>query len=444
GDGYIVARLMAECGADVSVYSLARPKPGTDAEKAASLWSGDVLSFDDFLPQSNQGLLIDAVFGSGFRGVLPDTVANALARANACGMKKIAVDVPSGLHGDTGLSELGISYDATVTFFRKKPGHISGQGPSVVGQLTVADIGVRADFTGTHAPMIFENTPSLWGNHRPERNRDTHKYRQGHVAVFSGPKYKTGAARLSALAAARSGAGAVTILGSDAALDIHANHVSSIMLKQCSRGGANGALVALNKLRAVVLGPGFDDYEEARSITNICLSPEQKLNLSLVLDADGITAFADLSEELFALSRQKLAPMLVLTPHEGEFARIFPDIAGDQTLGKLQKAQAAAERSNAIIVFKGADTIIAAPASSGNGLAAINTNGSTALATAGSGDVLAGIIAGLMAQNMAPFYAACAAVWMHGEAGKYAGPICIAEDLVDALRYIEVDRVTNL
>lgn len=439
GDGYIVARLMAECGADVHLYALADPKSGTDAEKAAALWPGDVLSLDEFMPESDQGLLIDAVFGAGFSGKLPRVVANALARANACRMKKLAVDVPSGLHGDTGLSDLGISYDATVSFFRKKPGHISGKGPSIVGELTVADIGVHADFTGNLVPVVFENTPALWRDHMPEHERETHKYRQGHAAVFSGPKYKTGAARLSALAAARSGAGAVTILGSDAALDVHASHVSSIMLKQCAKGDGGTALAELNKLRAVVLGPGFDDYAEARSITNVCLSPDQNLNLPLVLDADGITAFADQPEELFALSRQCQVPMLVITPHEGEFARIFPDIAADQTLGKLQKAQAAASRSNAIVVFKGADTIIAAPESSRKGgLAAINTNGTTSLATAGSGDVLAGIIAGLVAQNMSPFYAACAAVWMHGEAGQQAGPICIAEDLVDALRSVHL------
>lgn len=438
GDGYVVARLMKDRGIDVRLYALGEPKPDTDAALAAEHWQGEVLSFDEFQPDTEGGLLIDAVFGAGFKGKLPDNVVAALARANECGMRKLAIDVPSGLEGDTGQLDFDIKFDATVTFFRKNPGHISGRGPEVCGALTVADIGVRADFGGAHAPTVFENTPALWRDQMVGRLRTTHKYIQGHVAVFSGPKYKTGAARLSAMAAARVGAGAVTILGSDDALDVHANHVSSIMLKQCVRGGAPQVFADLNKLRALVLGPGFDDLEEAKAITELCLSNKADVQVPLVLDADGITAFADNPAELFALSQKSQNSNLVITPHEGEFARLFSDLAADQALGRLQKAQAAAQRANAIIVYKGADTIIATPASKSTSmaLAAINTNATSALATAGSGDVLAGIIAGLMAQGMSPFYAACAAVWMHGEAGKLAGPVCIAEDLVEVLRCV--------
>lgn len=434
GDGYVVARLMAERGSDIRLYALAEPKPDTDAALAAAQWRGDVLSFDAFQPDSDQGLLVDAVFGAGFKGSLPESVAQALARADACGMAKLAVDVPSGLGGDTGLSDIDINFDATVTFFCKKPGHISGQGPPLCGALTVADIGVRADFAGEHAPAVFENAPTLWGDQVAERRRNTHKYVQGHVAVFSGPRHKTGAARLSAMAAARAGAGAVTLLGSEEALDVHANHVSSIMLKTCERGDAQKAIGELNKPRAIVLGPGFGDFEEARSIVTSCLAPNESINLPLVLDADGLTAFAADPEALFQLARESGKCELVLTPHEGEFARLFPDLAADAALGRLQKAQAAAERANAVIVLKGPDTIIASPAS----YSAINTNATSALATAGSGDVLAGIIGGLIAQGMAPFYAACAGVWLHGEAGKQAGPVCIAEDLVEALRRVHL------
>ena len=440
GDGYIVARLMRERGADVHLYALANPKAGTDAALAAALWQGDVSTFDDFQPSNNRGLLIDAVFGAGFKGSLPNNVKTALTRANKCGMRKLAVDVPSGLYGDTGKVDFELECDATVTFFRKKLGHLCGRGPDMCGELIVADIGVRTDFNNEHVPTVYENTPATWNDQLPARIRNTHKYLQGHVAVFSGPKYKTGAARLSAMAAARSGAGAVTLLGSNDALDVHATHVSSIMLKQCMKDDAREALDALNKLRAIVLGPGFDDLAEARAITEICLSSDAGFELPLVLDADGITAFADNPEALFELSRTHPKPALVLTPHEGEFARLFPDLAADEALGKVQQAQAAAQRANAVIVFKGADTIIAEPRlnDASDAVAAINTNGTPALATAGSGDVLAGVIAGLMAQNMSPFYAACAAVWMHGEAGKIAGPVCIAEDLVEALRGIQL------
>lgn len=441
GDGYIVARLMAERGIKVQLYALAPTKQGTDAALAAALWHGDVLSIDDFSPENGEGILIDAVFGAGFKGRLPDIVSDALYRAEATGMRKLAVDVPSGLHGDTGNTDLDIKYDATVTFFRKKPGHISGMGPELCGELTVSDIGVRADFSDLHAPSIYENSPKLWRDQLVRRDRNTHKYVQGHVAVFSGPKHKTGAARLSAMAAARAGAGAVTILGSDSALDVHASHVTSIMLKSCELGGAPQALTGLNKLRAVVLGPGFDVFAEARSIARTCLATDQNVKLPLVLDADGISAFSEDPDALFALARESQNPALVLTPHEGEFARLFPDLAADPKLGRLQKAQAASERAHAVIVLKGPDTIIATPAcqSTGNKLAAINTNATSALATAGSGDVLVGIVAGLIAQGMAPFYAACAGVWIHGEAGKQAGPVCIAEDLLEALRVVQVN-----
>ncbi len=439
GDGYVVARMMKHRGADVRLYALAKPKPGTDASLAAQLWDGEVLTFEDFRCEGSNGLLIDAVFGAGFTGKLPEAVSDVFRRAQNYPMRKLAIDVPSGLYGDTGLFSFAMPFDATVTFFRKKPGHICGYGPEICGEITVADIGVRADFADEHRPAIFENSPALWRDQLQDRLRGTHKYRQGHVAVFSGPRFQTGASRLSAQAAARVGAGAVTLLGSEGALDVHANHVTSIMLKELETQDARQALASLNNVSAGVLGPGFGDFEEARELCVSCLQSNADTSLkTFVMDADAISSFAADPEQLFAATHANPETTVVLTPHEGEFDRLFPDLAADNTLGKLQKTLAAAKRAHSVIIYKGSDTVIASPDDEldGEALAAINTNGTTALATAGSGDVLAGIIAGLAAQGMKPFFAACAAVWMHGEAGRKSGPICIAEDLVDALRMV--------
>lgn len=435
GDGYVAARLLAATGREVRLYALAPPKSGRDAAIAASFWNGAVLPISAYCPEPGGGLLVDALFGAGFRGSLPGDAAAALERAAASGVPRLAVDVPSGMSGDTGLYESGIPFDATVTFFRKKPGHVLGAGPEVCGQVFVADIGVRADPVVARSPAAFENDPVLWQAELPIRARQTHKYRQGHAAVFSGPELRTGAARLSAQAAARIGAGAVTLLGTTDALRVHAGHVTSIMLEPCEKGAAEAILPRLNGLRSVVLGPGFSDLEEARAIARLCLSPEcagRAGPVPLVLDADGLTAFAANPAALFDLARGHAEPALVLTPHHGEFARLFPDIAAEAAFAKLAQTQKAADRSGAVVLFKGADTVIAFPG--GTPRPVINTNGTPALATAGSGDVLAGIIAGLLAQGMPAFDAACAGAWLHGEAGRRAGPVCIAEDLIDALK----------
>lgn len=423
GDGYVAARRLAARGRDVHVYALGPPKPGKDAHHAAQRCTGPVHPLEAFCAQDGQGLVIDALFGAGFRGALPAVALDALTHAKAQGMARLAVDVPSGLAGDSGLCGHGIAFDATVTFFRKKPGHVSGAGPDLCGRLILADIGVQAP--PDLIPAAFENAPALWQADLPRRGRGTHKYRQGHVAVFSGPPLQTGAARLCAQAAARAGAGAVTLLGSDAALGVHAAQVSSIMLRPYAVGEAGAALDSLNGVSAVALGPGFGDLAEARAIAQACFTRA----LPLVLDADGITAFA---ADPAALWNRPASSPLILTPHHGEFARLFPDLAADHTMGKLTKTQAAAQRVGAVVLYKGADTVVAGPDALRPPV--INTHATPALATAGSGDVLAGVIAGLLAQGMGGAEAACAGAWLHGEAGRRAGPICIAEDLVDALK----------
>jgi hydroxyethylthiazole kinase-like uncharacterized protein yjeF len=420
GDGYVAARILAESGHAVRLYALAQPKPGTDAALAAETWSGAVDGFDAFAPGPGD-LVIDAVFGAGFSGALPDPVKAALERAADAQCPVLAVDLPSGVNGDTGQGADAIGCVGTVTFYRRKPGHLLYPGRALCGETIVADIGVRAA-----APTkAFENAPALWRDRLPQPADDTHKYARGAVAVFSGPRHGTGASRLAAMAAQRAGAGAVTILGHPNALDIHAAHVTSIML----RAWGDDPLAMLDGLKgigAVVLGPGLGDPDRARLWAPSILRAGGP---ALVLDADGITAFADDAQPLFEAARALADDVLVLTPHAGEFARLFPDLATGCDAGKLAMARAAAHRAGGIVVLKGPDTVIAAT----DGRAAINANATPALATAGSGDVLAGAIAGLAAQGMPAFEAACAAVWLHGEAGRAAGALAIAEDLIAAL-----------
>lgn len=417
GDGYVAARILAERGVVVRLYALKAPRPDSDAEWAARRWAGTVETLDALVPHAGD-LVIDALFGAGFSGGLPDPVKAVLGRCRDVGCPVLAVDLPSGVNGDTGEGEDAIACPATVTFYRNKPGHLLFPGRALCGVIETADIGVRAAAT----PQTWQNGPALWT--LPRHRADTHKYARGAVAVLSGPRHGTGAARLSAMGAQRSGPGAVTILGHPDALDIHAAHVTSIMLRPLSDDPL-AALQALKGLGAVVLGPGLGDFALARRLAPAILTETEAM---LVLDADGISAFANDPSPLFEAARTGGAERLVLTPHAGEFARLFPDIA-DGDGGKLAKARQAADRSGGIVLFKGADTVIAAP----DGRAAINANATAALATAGSGDVLAGIIAGLAAQSMPAFEAACAAVWLHGEAGRRAGSHAIAEDIAGAL-----------
>lgn len=417
GDGYVAARVLAERGIVVRLYALASPKPGTDAEIAARGWAGPVEPLDAFTPIADD-LVIDALFGAGFSGALPEPARKALALCRDTQCPVLAVDLPSGVNGDTGQGPDAVPATATVTFYRKKPGHLLLPGRPLCGELTVADIGVHAD----SVPTTGENVPALWSDTLPRPAEQTHKYARGAVSVLSGPRHGTGASRLAAMAAQRAGAGAVTILGHPNALDIHAAHVTSIMLRPLGEEPL-AALSALKGLGAVVLGPGLGDLTLARELVPEILS---QTNAMLVLDADGITAFAEDPAPLFDAAASAGDNRLVLTPHEGEFARLFPDLAADRSLGKLEQARRAAVLSGGIMLFKGPDTVIAAP----DGRAAINANATPSLATAGSGDVLAGIIAGLAAQGMPAFEAACAAAWLHGEAGRKAGPFAIAEDLV--------------
>ena len=424
GDGFVAARVLQAGGREVTVMTLADPaRLRGDAAIARDRWGGAVVPAE--LPLPPEAVTVDALFGAGLSRPLDGLAADLVEAANAGPAPVVAVDVPSGLDGATGNAE-GPVFEAaaTVTFFRKKPGHLLEPGRTLCGRVHLAQIGIPDTVLERIAPVTWENAPGLWeAEVRPPAAAD-HKYRRGHALVVSGPMTRTGAARLAAGAALRAGAGLVTLASPGEALAVNAAHLTAVMLRRVEDAGRLAELIAEARVTCTALGPALGTGARERELVIAALA-EAAAN---VLDADALTAFADDPETLFAAIRARAAPC-VLTPHPGEFARLFPDLALD--VGpRTDRARSAAARSGAALVLKGADTVIAAP----DGRLAINANAPPWLATAGSGDVLAGITAGLLAQGLPGWSAACAAVWMHGAAAAEAGPGLIAEDLAPALR----------
>lgn len=443
GDGYVVARLLLEAGWAVSLWADAPPRPASDAAIAAGECPVPVKPLAEFAPEAG-AIVVDALFGAGLSKPIVGADARAVALCEQSGVPVVAVDLPSGVSGDTG-KVLGMAFkaDVTVTFVRKKPGHLLQPGRSLCGEVVVADIGISDGIVAKAGSRCFENGPGLWIGQFPKPDVDAHKYRRGHVGVFSGGPSATGAARLAAMAAARMGSGAVTVLSPGAALAANAAHLTSIMLRKADSLGEAETFLRDRRPDALVFGPGLDPDAATADFAIGLLGAAAGLPGALVVDASALTSLARQSAAFFTAARQPGAPVVVLTPHEGEFARLFPDIVRDDALSKLEKARAAAKQAAATVVFKGPDSVVAAP----DGRAVINANGTPLLATAGSGDVLSGIVAGLAAQGMPAFEAACAAVWMHAEAAQRFGPGLIAEDLpmalVPVLRELIVAKATQ-
>ena len=421
GDGFVAARRLAAAGRAVQVMLLGDPgRLRGDARVAFERWPGEVLPADAALPEA--ALVIDALFGAGLDRP-PEGMAAALVAAMNRAPRVLAVDLPSGVDANSGAT-LGaaVRADATVTFFRKRPGHLLYPGRGRCGQVTVADIGIDAGVLAAIAPRAFENAPALWRHAvRPPAPED-HKYRRGHALVVSGPMARTGAARLVAGAALRAGAGLVTLLSPPDALAVNAAQLTAVMLRRIDGPEALAEALAEPRARAVAIGPALGTGARAQALVAAALAAPT----ALVLDADGLTVWEAEPQALVAAIGARVAPT-VLTPHEGEFGRLFPDLA-DRS--RTERARAAAARTGAVVILKGADSVVAAP----DGRQAINANAPPWLATAGSGDVLAGIVCGLLAQGAGGFKAACAATWLHGAAGAEAGPGLIAEDLAPALR----------
>lgn len=415
GDGFVAARELDAAGWNVRLGLLGSVERLPDAARHhAEKWRSDIEVLGPEVISSAE-LIIDAIFGAGLNRPLEGAARETLAAVGARGMPVVAIDVPSGVQGDTGENLGAVPAVLTVTSFRKKPGHVLFPGRALCGIVVVTDIGTPVAVLDQIAPKTFENDPLLWRDVLPGLQQTGNKYTRGH-ALLAGGYPMTGAARMAARAAARAGAGLTTIAVPEVALPIYASALTSIMVQPLAAARDFDALLEDRRITGFLVGPGAGVSETTRARTLALL----RTGRATVIDADAITAFEHAPETLM----QTISGPCVMTPHEGEFARLF-DTSGD----KLTRTRRAAARSGAIIVLKGGDTVIAAP----DGRAIINSNAPPSLATAGSGDVLSGIVLGLLAQGMDPYLAAAAAVWLHGAAAASFGPGLLAEDLPDLL-----------
>src|SRR5476651_88832 len=427
GDGFVAAAELAARGREVSVILLCeRDSLQGDAASAARGWKHPVLPFN---PQAigKPALIIDALFGAGLNRPVKGYPHEMIEAVNANGAPVLSVDLPSGVNGTTG-AVMGVAVHATetVTFFRRKPGHLLLPGRVHCGRVRLVDIGIDAEVLDEIHPKTFENIPALWGGSFPVPRIDGHKYARGHAIVVSGELAATGAARLSARGALRAGAGLVTLASPRDALAINASALTAVMIRAIDTKAEFDDLLADKRLNACVIGPGAGVGERTREFVQAALSAKR----AVVLDADALTSFADAPDHLFEAIKTSGDSQVVLTPHEGEFPRLFSDMSNKHPFrSKLERVRAAAERSGAVVLLKGPDTVVASP----DGRAAIAANAPPWLATAGAGDVLAGMIGGFLAQGVPAFEAACMGTWMHGDAGSEAGPGLIAEDLPEVL-----------
>ena len=429
GDGFVAARRLAEDGWPVRL-ALLGPRDALKgaARHHADQWAGAV---EVLTANALEGawLVIDAIFGSGLSRPLEGAAAEVLLAAAKGAAPIVAIDVPSGVMGNTGEALGAVAAALTVTFFRKKPGHLLLPARPLCGQVVVADIGTTPSVLRQILPSTFENDPVLWSEELARPGQSGNKYTRGH-ALISGGYPITGASRMAARAAARAGAGLTTVAVPEIALPIYAASLTSVMVKPLSAPGEFHRLLDDKRLSAFLIGPGAGTGEETRTRALAMLATSRPT----LLDADALTAF---QHDRVSLEKAIRGPC-VLTPHEGEFRRLF-DFSGD----KLTRTRAAASRSGAVVVLKGADTVIASP----DGRAIINSNAPPTLATAGSGDVLSGIVLGLLAQGMPTFLAAAAAVWIHGATAADFGPGLLAEDLPDllpgVLRKLDASRTSK-
>ena len=427
GDGFVLARILTQSGWPVRVALLGdRSALVGDALLQSQRW---LAPCEPLRPEvlDDSDLVVDALFGTGLSRALAGAAAETLQAVKLRGLPMVAVDVPSGVYGDTGGSGGAVEAVLTVTFAQRKPAHVLMPGRALCGEVVVADIGLKPVGDTLVKPTLFENTPSAWRAHWPSLDGATHKFRRGHALVYGGG-LMTGAARLSALAAARVGAGLTTVAVPQSAWAVYATALTSVMVHPLAGADAPSmapgwrALLSDPRISAVLIGPGAAGglAHGLRPLAEVALCS----GCPVVLDADALTAFEGGTDDLWSAIKSMGRPV-IMTPHEGEFARLFPQAHALASTDKLSRARWAAQRSGAIVVLKGADTVVASP----QGLALVNTNAPPSLATAGAGDVLAGLILGLLAQGMEPLAATAAAVWLHGEAAQSFGLGLIADDL---------------
>ncbi len=464
GDGFVVARLLKDWGWEVEVFLYGDPeKLPPDArvnyERSGELGEVATLSAETWdrsgFPGSTD-IIVDALFGTGLMRPV-DLPLVSLSATPELGQhhRLVAVDLPSGLCSDSGKvlkskdgEMVAGPAEITVTFHSEKVGHRLHDGPSICGKTKIVDIGLPTSRRGNEiAPRLWSEATSLSvfdlfhtdvvqsvrSLPLPSKHSVAHKYHHGHAVILSGPSSKGGAARLAARGALRIGAGLVTIAAPPDAVPEHAAQLNAIMLRPVADADALARVLEDDRLNALCLGPGLGVGEDTRKLVKVALG----MRRGCVLDADALTSFEANPSELFDLLRETC----VLTPHAGEFARLFPDIAerlaAPATKGpaysKVDATRAAAARTGCTVLFKGPDTVIADP----DGNCRINSahydRAAPWLATAGSGDVLAGFITGLLARGFGALEAASSAAWLHVEAARSFGPGLIAEDLPEEL-----------
>lgn len=429
GDGFVAAQILKAGGRAVAVACLVdRAALSGDAGMAADGWDGGVRAPAE-IDLAGAGLVVDALFGTGLTRDVAGEAAALVARLDACPCPILSVDVPSGIDSDTGLVR-GVAVRAThtVALAARKPGHLLYPGRAHAGRLEVAEIGIGRDRLLAAGTKVVTNAPPLWSQMLLPPRADGHKYDRGHAVVLSGGPAHTGAARLAARGALRAGAGLVTLVTSARALGVNAAHLTAIMLQVADEPDELSDLLTDERFNAVALGPALGIGATTRAWVEAVLEADR----GTVLDADALTSFSGEAEQLAGFLRGREAPA-VLTPHEGEFKRLLDgrgetsgearEIAAEPA--RLVRARRAAAFFGAVMVLKGPDTIVASP----DGRVAINENGSPHLATAGSGDVLGGTIAGLLARGLPGFEAAAASVWIHADAARRFGAGLVAEDL---------------
>lgn len=422
GDGFVIARLLKEAGWDVELGLFAnRYDLSGDAAHMADLWTDKAkgeISTPDKLDFTVADIVVDAVFGTGLNRPMASEVVELFKTIPDIPI--VAVDIPSGIDGNTG-KKLGYvrPVHSTVTFCRKKVAHLLYPARKICGKLILSDIGISDNHIVLQENETYENSKDQWFHIFQQADIETHKFKRGY-AVIAGAEVMTGATRLAARAAQRAGAGYVVIASPEKASTLYRVSLSSVVVTGYRDTTGFSEILGDKRATAFLIGPGMGYAFGAQERVLATL----KLNRPTVLDADALSLFEGSSELLF----NKIIGPCVMTPHEGEFAKLFPEIYS-QSIGKLEQARAAAKESGAVIVFKGPDTVIAAP----DGRAYINSNAPSYLATAGSGDVLAGIITSYLSQGYEPIEAAAAAVWFHGELGNQCGIGTIAEDLIDQI-----------
>lgn len=416
GDGYVAAQWLLERGHDVHVYALTDPAQARgDAARACKAWQGQISDWSELTAIDPDSVVIDAVFGAGFSGRLDTDVVRVFDIVRETGCPVVAVDVPTGLHGDGAVADPDtLTASHTVAFFKKKLPHVLMPGLALCGEVSVHDIGVPPTVLPQTGFCALENHPNLWSPLLPWPPAcDAHKYQRGHILMVAGG-VMSGAIRMAAQAAMRSGAGLCTVLCPEGVSPLIQADLPHVIVRTGTDRQSVAEIMKSAKVNAVLLGPGLGRTDDVREIVLDVV----KSGRSVVLDADALTAFEDDPAPLF----DALHAQCVLTPHAGEFERLFGKMRGN----RMEQAMEAAQISGAAIVLKGPDTIIAAP---DERLPVINTHASPWLATAGAGDVLAGMIAALAGQGVDAVAAAAIAVWIHGEAALRQGAGLVAPDI---------------